>query len=83
MMQREMRMPGFTAETSLEATQGRYATASVGVQSLKNEGGVQPQSIFDIILNPCNYCFQNCARNLRGLSSGRDCLDACRFAGLC
>lgn len=75
-----MSMPGFTAETSLAETRERYAAAMT-----RNDASapVQTAGIFDIILDPCSYCFRNCTRQTKTPSGGRDCLMACNFAGLC
>ncbi len=74
-----MGMPGFTAETSLSQTSEQYLAAT----RQDTSAPVQTAGIFDIILNPCNYCFSNCVRQTRTPSGGRDCLMACNFAGLC
>jgi hypothetical protein len=78
-----MRMPGFTAEASLYQTSERYVAATARAQNSDASEAVQAAGIFDIIFDPCSYCFNNCARQQRGPSGGRDCLMACNFAGLC
>lgn len=78
-----MGMPGFTAEASLYRSSERYSAAIASERSSDAGEAVQAAGIFDIILDPCSYCFNNCARQLKSPSSGRDCLNACHFAGLC
>jgi hypothetical protein len=78
-----MGMPGFTAEASLYRSSERYSAAIARERSSDAGEAVQAAGIFDIILDPCSYCFSNCARQLKSPSSGRDCLNACHFAGLC
>lgn len=77
-----MSMPGFTAEASLYQTSERYFEAA-RTQSGDAGEAVQAAGIFDILLDPCTYCFRNCARQQNTPSGGRDCLNACHFAGLC
>ena len=78
-----MTMPGFTAEASLYQTNERYLATMALTQSSNAGEDVRLAGIFDILLDPCSYCFHNCARQVKSPSGGRDCLDACRFAGLC
>ena len=78
-----MRMPGFTAEASLYQSSEGYKAAQALTQSGGAGEDVRLAGIFDIILDPCSYCFRSCAGKLKLPTSGRDCLDACRFAGLC
>lgn len=77
-----MNMPGFTAEASLYQTSERYAVNGDWTRD-NVSAALQPAGIFDILLDPCSYCFRTCANQNRTLSGGRDCLDACRFSGLC
>ena len=77
-----MNMPGFTAEASLYQTSERYLAAA-RTQSGDAGEAVQTAGIFDILFDPCTYCFRNCARQQNTPSGGRDCLNACHFAGLC
>ena len=78
-----MRMPGFTAEASLYQASERYITTAARTQSSDAGEAVQAAGIFDILFDPCSYCFRNCARQQNTPSGGRDCLMACNFAGLC
>lgn len=75
-----MSLPGFTAESSLSQTGERYLAATS-----RNDPNarVQTAGIFDILFDPCTYCFNNCVRGTKTPSGGRDCLMACNFAGLC
>lgn len=75
-----MGMPGFTAETSLSQNSAQYLAATSRQDA---SAPLQTAGIFDILLNPCNYCFTNCTRQTKTPSGGRDCLMACNFAGLC
>jgi|GEM_PF-6965402 len=75
-----MSLPGFTAEISLSQTSERYLVAA---KSSDAGAPIQAAGIFDIILDPCSYCFRNCTRQTKTPSGGRDCLMACNFAGLC
>ena len=76
-----MSMPGFTAETSLVETSERYAAAMT--RNDASERVQMARGFLDIIFSPCDYCFDNCVRQTKTPSGGRDCLMACNFAGLC
>lgn len=78
-----MSMPGFTAEASLYQSSERHLATMARTQNSDAGEAVQAAGIFDIILDPCSYCFRNCARQQNTPSGGRDCLNACHFAGLC
>ena len=78
-----MTMPGYTAEASLYQTSERYPRAMASGRSSDVGPTIQPAGIFDILFDPCSYGFQNCARQQRTPQGGRDCLNACHFAGLC
>lgn len=75
-----MSLPGFTAESSLSQTSERYLAAT---RRNDASAAVQTAGFFDILFDPCTYCFNNCTRQTKTPSGGRDCLMACNFAGLC